>query len=365
MIRYGLIGAGMMGQEHIRNIALIEGVDVSALADPDEGMRARALAIQGGTARAVADYRDLLAADACDAYIVSSPNHLHHANLLELLPCNKPVLCEKPLCTTVDDCREIVAIQAGRAAPLWIAMEYRYMPTFQRLLAEIGNGTIGRPIMMSVREHRYPFLDKVGGWNRFNSSSGGTLVEKCCHFWDLMRLVLGSDPVRVFASGGQDVNFLDERIDGHVPDVIDNAFVAVDFANGTRGMLDLCMFAEGSRWQEVISVTGPSARIDACVPGPARFAANGAMHQSRIVISDRAGRSERCEEVHVDEAILSAGDHHGSTYYQHLRFRDLVAGKIAEPDVSARDGLWSVIVGTAAERSVKTGQAVAVGDLAP
>ncbi|MCB2120743.1 MAG: Gfo/Idh/MocA family oxidoreductase, partial [Rhodobacteraceae bacterium] len=59
MIRYGLIGAGMMGQEHIRNIALLDGAELAALADPDEGMRRAALAQQGGTARAFADWREM------------------------------------------------------------------------------------------------------------------------------------------------------------------------------------------------------------------------------------------------------------------------------------------------------------------
>ncbi|MCB2144757.1 MAG: Gfo/Idh/MocA family oxidoreductase, partial [Rhodobacteraceae bacterium] len=245
MIRYGLIGAGMMGQEHIRNIALLDGAELAALADPDEGMRRAALAQQGGTARAFADWREMVSTDSCDVYVVASPNDAHHATLLELLPANKPILCEKPMCTTVAGCREVVAASARRAAPLWIAMEYRYMPPVQRLMAEVRAGTAGPPVMMSIREHRFPFLEKVGDWNRFSARTGGTLVEKCCHFWDLMRLVLQSDPIRVHASGAMDVNHRDERYDGRMPDIIDNAFVTVDFASGARGMLDLAMFAEG------------------------------------------------------------------------------------------------------------------------
>ena len=364
MIRYGLIGAGMMGHEHIRNIALLEGAGVTALADPDPGMRAAALALQGGEAQVFADWRDMVSADLCDAYLIASPNDAHHATLLDLLPGNKPVLCEKPMCTTVAHCREVAAAAAGRSAPLWIAMEYRYMPPVQRLLAEVRAGTAGRPVMMAIREHRFAFLHKVGNWNRFSARTGGTLVEKCCHFWDLMRLVLQSDPVRVYASGAMDVNHLDERCDGRVPDIIDNAFVIVDFANGARGMLDLAMFAEGSRWQEVIAVTGPRARVTAKVPGPARFAPDGRERAARIAIADRATRTETEEEVHVDPAILGAGDHHGSTFYQHQRFLDLVRSGRGTPEVTAQDGLWSVIVGEAAERSARSGQAIAVGDAA-
>lgn len=217
--------------------------------------------------------------------------------------------------------------------------------------------------MMSIREHRFPFLPKVGDWNRFTDRTGGTLVEKCCHFWDLMRLTLQSDPVRVYASAAMNINHVDETYEGKTPDIIDNAFVTVEFENGTRGMLDLCMFAEGSYWQEVISVTGPTSRIDACVPGPARFTNNGAERSSQIVISDRASKTVSTEDVMVDEAILQAGDHHGSSFFQHQKFLELVKSGKGEPEVTLEDGLWSVRVGEAAELSARTHQVVSLEDI--
>lgn len=364
MIRYGFIGAGMMGQEHIRNLALIDGVEIAAIADPDEAMRTKSARLQGGTARCFADYREMISADLCDAYLICSPNDLHYAALLDVLPANKPVLCEKPMCTTVEECLDIAKLSARRRAPLWIAMEYRYMAPVQRLLSEIEAGTAGKPVMMSIREHRYPFLEKVDNWNRFNRRTGGTLVEKCCHFWDLMRLTLRSNPVRIYASGAMDVNHRHERYNGETPDIIDNAFVIVDFANGTRGMLDLCMFAEGSYWQEVISVTGPNARIEACVPGPARFSKDGTERLSQINIVDRATKEERSEQIHVDAEILAAGDHHGSTYFQHRRFFDLVQTGQTTPEVGPVDGLWSVAMGAAAEESARTGNSVNLSNFA-
>lgn len=56
----------------------------------------------------------------------------------------------------------------------------------------------------------------MNNWNRFNVNTGGTLVEKCCHFFDLMRLFAGANPVCVMASGGMDVNHKDEIYDGKV-----------------------------------------------------------------------------------------------------------------------------------------------------
>jgi predicted dehydrogenase len=60
----------------------------------------------------------------------------------------------------------------------------------------------------------------------------------------------------------------------------------------------------------------------------------------------------------VDEAILRAGDHHGSTFFQHRKFFDLVRTGKGQPEVTLEDGLWSVRVGEAAELSARTGQAI-------
>lgn len=349
----------MMAQEHIRNISLLEGAEISAYADPNEAMRNTTAALAPG-AKGFSDYKELLSADICDAYLIAGPNDLHHSMLLDTIPTGKPILCEKPLCTTTSDCRDIIARSSGREAPIWVAMEYRYMPPAQRLLSEIRSGTVGTPRMFAIREHRFPFLSKVGDWNRFSARTGGTLVEKCCHFWDLMRLMLQSDPVRVFASGAMDVNHQDERYDGRKPDIIDNAFVIVDFENGARGMLDLCMFAEGSYWQELLTVTGERARVEARVPGPARFSADGKERHAEISIADRQTRREHVEPVEVDETILSAGDHHGATYYQHQRFYELVKRGRGTAEVTLTDGLWSVVVGEAAEESARTGRAIEV-----
>ncbi|KIT16631.1 Gfo/Idh/MocA family protein [Jannaschia aquimarina] len=357
MIRYGLIGGGMMGQEHIRNINLLEGARVTAVADPDEGMRRLSLATAQSN-RGYLTAEDLIAREEVDAYLVAAPNDLHAGLVQRLLATDKPILVEKPLATTTADCRDLLNMAKGRRAPVWVAMEYRYMPPVQHMLAALDQGATGTPRMVSIREHRFPFLPKVDAWNRFNARTGGTLVEKCCHFWDLMRLILRADPVRVYASAGIDVNHRDERYYGARPDIVDNAFVVVDFSNGARGMLDLCMFAEGSHWQEQIAVTGENARIEAFIPGPARFAPDGKPREAEVVTSIRALKEEVREVVHTPPELLIAGDHHGSTFYQHERFLKLVREGGGVPEVTLDDGYWSVLVGEAAEESARSGQAI-------
>jgi predicted dehydrogenase len=359
-VRYGLIGAGMMGREHIRNLALVPGAIVTAVSDTDAEQRALSSAAAGGAA-AFARHQDLLASGIVDALVIASPNDTHKAILDDIFsaPRALPVLVEKPVCTTAADCDLLAKAGVAHAAPIWVAMEYRYMPPVAELIGEVRAGNIGELKMFAIREHRFPFLKKVGDWNRFSERTGGTLVEKCCHFFDLMRLVTQDEPVRVYASGAADVNHRQERYDGRVPDIIDNAFVIVDFRSGIRALLDLCMFAEGSYWQEELAATGSTGKVEAFVPGPSRFWPGGAERESEIVVSLRSPQNPARRKVHVDEAILKAGDHHGSTYYQHMGFNRVVRQGGAV-DVTLEDGLKAVRIGLAAEQSIREGRAVAL-----
>jgi predicted dehydrogenase len=362
MLNYGIIGCGMMGQEHLRNIALLDGVTVAAIFEPDPAMRAAAAALVPG-ARMVGSPAEVLAVPEVNCLLVASPNHLHLGQLEEIARIRPlPVLCEKPLFTDPADAPRLAALRAAYPAPIWVAMEYRYMPPVAHLLREAAAAT-GGVKMLTIREHRFPFLSKVGNWNRFNRNSGGTLVEKCCHFFDLMRLVAGCNPVRVMASGGQAVNHLEEVHDGQRSDIWDHAYVIVDFESGMRAMLELCMFAEGSRYQEEISAVGPLGKIECLVPGPGRFwpARLGAAPVPKVIVSPRSPAGPVELDVPVEAALLAAGDHNGSTFYQHRGFvRAATTGQA--PEVSLEDGWWAAAMGMAAQQSVLEGRAVSLSE---
>jgi predicted dehydrogenase len=194
--------------------------------------------------------------------------------------------------------------------------------------------------MLAIREHRFPFLPKVGDWNRFNRNTGGTLVEKCCHFFDLMNLITDQRPTRVYASGSRDVNHLDERYDGETPDIIDNAFVIVDYDRGARAMLDLCMFAENSTHEVEMAATGDLGKAEVFIPA------------HRVVLSRRHGGEGGPIAFDLDPRADTAGAHHGSTYFEHLAFIEAIRTG-GSPAVSAMDGAMAVVVGAAAERSAR------------
>ncbi len=357
-LRYGVIGTGMMGVEHINNLLQLPGATVTAISDPFAESRDWAqLAVGLDTPLATFEgHRDLLASGLCDVVVVASPNHTHHDVLLDVLRTNHHVLIEKPLCTTVADCRQVIALaeETATAWPqrvVWMGLEYRYMPPTQAVVQEVRDGTVGRLHMVAIREHRFPFLPKVGNWNRFSRNTGGTLVEKCCHFFDLMNVLAGTPPVRVLASGGQSVNHLDERYDGERPDILDNAYVIVEFEGGARGMLDLCMFAEASRNEQEISVVGDAGKVEALV-------SEGIVRVGRR--ADGIGRvSERT--VH-DGAIRHEGLHHGASYLEHVALMHAIRTGGA-PAVTLHDGLMSVAVGQAAHLSIAEGRPVTIEEV--
>ena len=260
-------------------------------------------------------------------------------------------MIEKPLCTTTSDCAKVISA-AGNDAMVWVGLEYRYMPAVAELIERVNEGIVGTVRMVSIREHRFPFLKKVENWNRFNVNTGGTLVEKCCHFFDLMNLITGDLPVRVMASGGQDVNHLDEEYNGTTPDILDNAYVIVEFESGSRGMLDLCMFAEATKNQEEVSVVGDLGKLEALVPESVMRQGIRGKHWIGSV-----------EETHSENPeILNAGTHNGSSYVEHLRFRKaLLEG--SEPEVGLIEGFWSVAGGEAAHLSIERKSTVEIDEV--
>ncbi len=354
-IRYGIIGTGMMGIEHISNILALDDTSVVAIADTDPGSRDAGLAAAGADTRVYVDYRDLLADDEVDAVVVVTPNFTHVDVMRDVFATGKHVLCEKPLCTTTADCRTLIDLADGYQGVVWVGLEYRYMPAVQALIEEVHAGTVGDVKMVAIREHRFPFLQKVGDWNRFSANTGGTLVEKTCHYFDLMNLIIGRRPVQVFASGAQDVNHLDEVYDGQASDILDNAFVVVDYEGGARAMLDLCMFAEATKDQEELSVVGHLGKLDARVPS------------SELHVGLRSGEGvadigQVETRAITNDAIRHEGLHHGSSYLEHVDFADAIRN--ATPaKVTLEDGMWAVAMGEAAHRSIEANRPIALQDV--
>ncbi len=341
----------MMGREHIQNLAHLAGSKVVALIDPDEGSRGVAQTAVGGDVAVFPDLGTALNNENIDAVVISSPNYTHEKIAIEAIASGKHVLIEKPLATTVEGCARIEDVARKRPSQMVaVGLEYRFMAPTSWLLDRVRSGVLGDVRLVTVIEHRFPFLDKVGSWNRFNENTGGTFVEKCCHFFDLMYQVFGSEPVAVMASAAETVNHRNESYGGRTPDILDNGYVIVEFEGNKRAMLELCMFAEGSRDEQVISVVGDAAKAEVRIPS-----------QECSIGGRSTGRAGVVTRV-VESIAPYQGLHHGSSFTEHVEFRKAIFGddhRLA----TLRDGTRSVAIGVAAQRSIAERRRVTLSEV--
>lgn len=205
-VRVGVIGTGMMGGDHARNLADgIRGARLTALADADE-QRARRLAGEVGVADIYPDGRQLIDSGAVDAVIVAAPDPAHAALVAACLDARLPVLCEKPLAPNAEAARALVARQDALGADLvTVGFMRRFDPGYQALKQRLVEGRDGA-LLMTHSVHRnveaYPGQD-----------SSATITNSGIHEIDVLPWLSGSPVVGVQWAAGRASSLISERHD--------------------------------------------------------------------------------------------------------------------------------------------------------
>lgn len=147
-VRVGVIGVGMMGEDHVRRLTqVLSGAQVVAVTDV-EVPRAATVAGRLPGARVHPRGQDVIGADEVDAVLVTSWGPTHAEYVLGCLAAGKPVFCEKPLATTQEDCLRIVAAEVALGRRLvQVGFMRRYDAAYRALKAVVTDGTIGPPTM--------------------------------------------------------------------------------------------------------------------------------------------------------------------------------------------------------------------------
>lgn len=393
-LRVGIIGTGMRSASYLYNLdpSLRPAVRVVALADPDEASCARFEAFfardffaDHPRPRQYERGADLLAAEDLDALIIGSPNHAHAEDALLALPRRIPILLEKPVATSLEDCRRLWAgYVAANRPPVTVGFVLRYAPFYTRVKALIREADLGQVLSIDADESLGTALTAyffgVGSWRRFDHLTGGFIVEKCCHDLDILNWLAEGKAERVFSvarrthltprppeqrharfeRGAQQQAALDY---GDTPlrrafrrleddslyeaesDSPDHQFVTIEFDNGVLSTFTVCL-AQPHNSRRV--------RI---------YGANGALEgdiDRSIVAVDKPG-GDGAKGIRQEYPITGGeGGHHGAdTVINEAFWR----GALGEPDTiraGMREGIEAVLVGLAAEESKRTGLPVDV-----
>lgn len=312
---YAIIGTGMMGREHIRAVLQLDQAELIGLYDShpkslelgvDEVVRSG-----GTTPKTYADAAALANDPDVDAILICTPNFTHRAVFDQVKATGKPIFLEKPMATTLDDALYLAEEALNYPAPIQLGMQYRYKSQYQLALSALKRNELGSVKMISLCEYRPPFLPKVREWNKFSEYSGGTLVEKCCHYFDLMNRIAGAPPARVYATGGRAVNFTDFEYRGKTSDIDDHAMVVVDYENGVKAQFALNMFSE--ELFEALTVGGSAGTLH--TEEHASFKPGRPSRSSiKIQIPDHPAY-EGVDCTFPNDIEL--GGHYGSTLFEH------------------------------------------------
>ncbi len=189
-LRIGVIGAGIMGTDHALLAArTVAGVRVTAVCDVDRE-RATALADRLDDARVAGSALELIAADDVDAVIIAAADASHAELTLAAVAAGKPVLCEKPLAPTVDECAAIVAAEdAGGARLVSVGFMRRFDPAHVRLRQAIADGAVGRPVLVHCRSR--------GVSSAAGASSVSSITGSAIHEFDTVPWLLSAPVVEV------------------------------------------------------------------------------------------------------------------------------------------------------------------------
>ena len=239
-VKYGVIGCGAIAQRrHLPECVANPDSKLVALADPAADRVAELAARYGATA--FTDYKEMLQKAEIDAVVVAGPNSLHAQQAIDSLAAGKHVLCEKPMATTREDARAMIAAANKAGKFLMIGLNQRLMPVHVKAKQILASGSLGKVLSFRTAfKHPGPegwSVDAGKSWffkkaQAFMGVAGDLGVHKA----DLMRWLLGQE----FTEVGGFVSTLDKRdVHGNFVDLDDNAYLTLKTDAGVIGSMIL------------------------------------------------------------------------------------------------------------------------------
>jgi len=341
-VKFGLIGFGAWGGCHANAIDVSDGAEVAAIAVRSEESQAKAREAYP-QAKVFGDFRELLSLDEIEAVDIVLPSYLHHEVAKATLAAGKHLLLEKPMTLTIADCRELIDLAKQNSVKLAVGHELRLSSLWARAKSLIDEGLIGDPQYVLVELSRKPYRHGAQGWRFDLDRVGNWILEEPIHFFDLARWYLGSagEPETVYAKANS-------RQPDH-PELQDNFSAIMNWSSGEYAVVTQTLSA--FEHHQTAKITGTKGAIWASW--------SGAMDRTRHpTFFLKAFDGEEVKELELEK---SAGELF-ELEDQIVMLVDAIrkGSPIACP---GEDGMWSVAMCLAAQKSVDENRPVEMTEI--
>jgi myo-inositol 2-dehydrogenase/D-chiro-inositol 1-dehydrogenase len=201
-IRFALAGFGAWGKHHAKSIQDNPDALLVAIAAPTEATRAEAK-LAFPDAQVFSDAQQMIAQAEFDILDIVTPSHTHCDIAISAIQRRKHVLLEKPMATSLNDCKTIVKAATEYGVKLAIGHELRLSSQWGEIKRILDAGTIGEAQYVLVELSRKPYRMGANGWRYDSNRVGSWVLEEPIHFFDLARWYLerSGDPVDLYAYG--------------------------------------------------------------------------------------------------------------------------------------------------------------------
>lgn len=254
-IGVGIIGAGEIAAAHIRGyLRAAEHARVTAIADVDPA-RAQRFIEPAGSPEVFVDYREMIASPLVDAVDICLPHHLHKDAIVTAAAAGKDILCEKPLCLTIEEADAVTHAVTTAGVTLMCAHNLLFLPTVATAKRMVRDGKLGKVFAARTTDIFYLTIDpdRLGWRARRATSGGGELIDTGYHPAYLLLHLINSEPVKVVAilSRHRIANLEGE----------DSANVLVEFADSTVGTIVTSWAYEPAGNTETFSIAGEAGSL--------------------------------------------------------------------------------------------------------
>jgi len=201
MVRFGILGFGLHAAKRLMpGFQRAKNSCVTAISRRNLG-KAQDSARPYGISFAFGSPAELCRCPEVDAVFVATPNACHLEDVLLALECGKPVLCEKPMGVSAQQCKQMLEAARKAGLPLGVAQVFRFAESAIRMRERLRSGQIGNPIFARC-EFSYDGMQHPRQWiNDPSLAGGGPIADVGVHCIDVLRFVLRDEVASIYACG--------------------------------------------------------------------------------------------------------------------------------------------------------------------